>query len=970
MHMKGGVYLGTSQKQSSKGQTAKKPVAKSKPKTEANSKTVSKGSRSANGTSATKAKSGVTDNSNRKQPAGKNGNSNQEVMVMKPEKSLLRYEIELISLFALTLLSAVAIHTEWTGFFGKLMKGIYLGLFGFSGVTLTYAIFLLVFFNINKFFKDKKWRLVFAVICTFFSVWIFSTAINYSTFSTMLADQGQLLMSSEGWKLSFEQGIQLRGGGVLGNILVFGIINGIGKFGAYLLGTLFAAFAVVLAFKVSLTNLVKRSGIHTYNGIKPIAEKMTHLPKIKPREKKVESPTEKVQEETLKEGELVTSEDRITLSDLPRMEKPIEAYNSDLYFDPAVETINLETGEYIQEETGAAESATEVETPEPSFIANFMNSVEEVVEDIKEDIQDAHIDDELGLDTSQEDLADLFVHFSSEEDPDDIFEAYPEDAMAEFEPSSSEFKDAFEGDDLAIESVPLIKVQEIVEDILPIAEVKPRFVVEPTPIPVAKEIPKPAPKPIPKPYIMPPLTLLNPAKAKTNNNRDEIIENVKTLEVTLKNFGVDAKVTEVTKGPAITMYEVLPAPGVKVSKIVNLTDDIALALAASQIRIIAPIPGKSAIGIEIPNKDTTMVTAREVFESDEFRKTDSKLSFALGKEITGKTMVADLAKMPHLLIAGSTGSGKSVCVNTIINSILFNAKPDEVKLLMIDPKVVELSHYNGIPHLILPVVVDPKKASIALNWAVNEMGNRYKTFAEHVVKDINSYNRKAETQPELNLEKMPKIVILVDELADLMMAAPNQVEDAICRLAQMARAAGIHLIVATQRPSVDVITGLIKANIPSRIAFAVSSQIDSRTILDMAGAEKLLGKGDMLFYPLGANKPVRIQGAFLADSEVEDIVEFVKKQVDGVEYQEEILADVPETASAMEADELLKDAVELVVETGQASISMLQRKFRVGYNRAARLVDQMEERGIVGPSLGSKPREVLLTRLELEQLKL
>lgn len=386
--------------------------------------------------------------------------------------------------------------------------------------------------------------------------------------------------------------------------------------------------------------------------------------------------------------------------------------------------------------------------------------------------------------------------------------------------------------------------------------------------------------------------------------------------------------------------------------------------------MIAPIPGKSAIGIEIPNKDTTMVTAREVFESEEFKRTDSKLSFALGKDITGRTIIADLAKMPHLLIAGSTGSGKSVCVNTIINSILFNATPDEVKLLMIDPKVVELSHYNGIPHLILPVVVDPKKASIALNWAVNEMTNRYKAFAENMVKDINTYNRKVEAQPELKLEKMAKIVILVDELADLMMVAPNQVEDAICRLAQMARAAGIHLIVATQRPSVDVITGLIKANIPSRIAFAVSSQIDSRTILDMAGAEKLLGKGDMLFYPLGANKPVRVQGAFLADQEVEGVVGFVKNQTEGsVAYQEEILSDYVETAAASEADEILADAIDLVIDTGQASISMLQRKFRVGYNRAARLIDQMEERNIVGPSLGSKPREVLLTKIEWEQMK-
>lgn len=944
--------MGTSQKDTKKTQTAKKPATSNRKQPAAKAKTVKK----EQGT---------------KSPEKK---IHQEKMVIKPEKSLLRYEIELISLFALTLLSAVAIHTEWTGFFGKLMKGIYLGLFGFAGVILTYAIFLLVFFNINKFFKDKKWRLTLGVVCGFLSIWIFSTTINYSVFSQLLTDKGQLLMSSDGWKVSFEQGILLRGGGVLGNILVFGIINAVGKFGAYLLGTLFAAFSIVLTFKVSLTNLVKKSGINTFNGMKPIAEKMTHLPKFKGREQAVSGVGDQAHPEALPSvgaqmesneavGTIspVSNPDRVTLSDLPRREKPIEAYNSDLYFDPASETINPETGEYLTEVEGATgdsmnDSAVDQETQSdvPTFVANFMDDVETLMEEV-------HIDDELAIDEMPQSEEPIFVHFSVdkevEEGDGDLVEDF-EGTVAEEVTSDIEVTTV---DDFAAEDEGELSAAPVVSNV-PNAPRAPIVPITP--------IIQPVVKPVPKPYVMPPLSLLNPAKAKTNSNRDEIVENVKTLEVTLKNFGVDAKVTEVTKGPAITMYEVLPAPGVKVSKIVNLTDDIALALAASQIRIIAPIPGKSAIGIEIPNKDTTMVTAREVFESEEFKKTDSKLSFALGKEITGKTMVADLAKMPHLLIAGSTGSGKSVCVNTIINSILFNAKPDEVKLLMIDPKVVELSHYNGIPHLILPVVVDPKKASIALNWAVNEMTNRYKTFAEHVVKDINSYNRKAETQPDLNLEKMPKIVILVDELADLMMVAPNQVEDAICRLAQMARAAGIHLIVATQRPSVDVITGLIKANIPSRIAFAVSSQIDSRTILDMAGAEKLLGKGDMLFYPLGANKPVRIQGAFLADAEVEGVVEFVKKQVDGVDYQEEILTDIPESATSMEADELLKDAVELVVETGQASISMLQRKFRVGYNRAARLVDQMEERGIVGPSLGSKPREVLLTRLELEQLKL
>lgn len=893
----------------------------------------------------------------------------QQSFSMKPEKSMLRYEIELITLFALTILSAVAIHTQLTGFFGELLKGIYLGLFGFSGTLLPYLIFFVIFFRINKFFSDKKWRLIFATLTGFLSVWFFSTTVNYTSLYELLAKQGQILMSSEGMRASVDQGLALRGGGVFGNIIVFGLINAIGKFGTYLLATLLAAFAIVLAFKVSLTNWVKKSGIYTYKGLKPVAGKLKEVPKQMAKvvdETKLRNEVAKrAQELQNDENALpeVPPEQKINLADLPRMEKPIETFNSDLYFEDSIkepalgeaalneeiaseinstqplyslgeETIDQETGEYIKLE-------------DPQLSTPLIRNPEEVVVHFA-------IDDE---DVLREEIPTVMdeVEISAEYEVTEAYEATENLGISEEVGVSPNFESSNEfavTDELEAFNKPValneLKVSSKIEPIEQATVVKP---------------------PAPKPYQLPPLSLLNPAKPKANTNKDEIVENVKILEVTMKNFGVDAKVTEVTKGPAITMYEVLPAPGVKVSKIVNLTDDIALALAASQIRIIAPIPGKSAIGIEIPNKDTTMVTAREVFESEEFKKTDSRLSFALGKDITGKTMVADLAKMPHMLIAGSTGSGKSVCVNTIINSILFNSKPDEVKLLMIDPKVVELSHYNGIPHLILPVVVDPKKASIALNWAVNEMTNRYKAFAEQTVKDINTYNRKAETQPELKLEKMAKIVIIVDELADLMMVAPNQVEDAICRLAQMARAAGIHLIVATQRPSVDVITGTIKANIPSRIAFAVSSQIDSRTILDMAGAEKLLGKGDMLFYPLGANKPIRIQGAFLADQEVEGVVEFVKNQGTEVTYQEEILADIPDKGSPMEADELLPEAIDMVVESGQASISMVQRKFRVGYNRAARLIDQMEERGIIGPSLGSKPREVLVTKLELEQMK-
>jgi S-DNA-T family DNA segregation ATPase FtsK/SpoIIIE len=461
-------------------------------------------------------------------------------------------------------------------------------------------------------------------------------------------------------------------------------------------------------------------------------------------------------------------------------------------------------------------------------------------------------------------------------------------------------------------------------------------------------------------YMLPPLSILKkPNKPKTAKPSKEIVHNAAVLEETLANFNVKAKIVNTCQGPAVTRYELEPAPGVKVSKIVNLADDIALKLAATGVRIEAPIPGKSVIGIEVPNKDIAGVHLRDVLESREFQQTHSHLTVGLGKDIAGQPIIADLAKMPHLLVAGATGSGKSVCINTLITSILFKATPEEVKFILVDPKVVELSNYNGIPHLMTPVVTDAKKAASALNWAVQEMERRYAAFAATGVRDLARYNEAASDG------SIPQVVIIIDELADLMMAAPVDVEDAICRLAQKARAAGIHLVLATQRPSVDVITGTIKANIPSRISFAVSSQVDSRTILDMAGAEKLLGKGDMLFYPVGAAKPLRVQGAFISDDEVEELVTYIKR-LGSPEYNEGITTctgseneEKPETEHFQ--DELLEEAVRMVMETGQASVSMLQRKFRVGYTRAARLIDTMEEMKIVGPNVGSKPRDILMT---------
>ena len=482
-------------------------------------------------------------------------------------------------------------------------------------------------------------------------------------------------------------------------------------------------------------------------------------------------------------------------------------------------------------------------------------------------------------------------------------------------------------------------------------------------------------------YVYPPIKILKKKENKSiKGGTKSLTETAARLQKTLYSFGVSAKVENVTVGPAITRYELKPAEGVRVSKIANLADDIALNLAAETIRIEAPIPGKQAVGIEVPNKEKEMVGLREVIESDEFKNNNSKLSVALGKDVAGSAIIADIAKMPHVLIAGSTGSGKSVCINTIVTSIIYNSKPSEVKLIMVDPKVVELSVYNGIPHLLIPVVTDPKKAAGALAWAVQEMDDRYNKFAEKGVRDLKGYNKLIEK--EGNQGKLPQIVIIVDELADLMMVAAKDVEEAICRLAQKARAAGMHLVIATQRPSVDVITGLIKANVPSRIAFAVSSQIDSRTILDQVGAEKLLGKGDMLFFPSGASKPTRVQGAFVSDDEVEQIVEFVKSNGTAV-YREDIL-DTIENGSKEEqrknleaeqqadddTDPFLSDAIDTVVETGQASTSFIQRKFKVGYARAGRIIDQMEERGVISGYQGSKPREVLWTLEKLAEMKM
>lgn len=539
------------------------------------------------------------------------------------------------------------------------------------------------------------------------------------------------------------------------------------------------------------------------------------------------------------------------------------------------------------------------------------------------------------------------------------------------------------------DDITINRAQPIMEEEVPIPEPVPekrktkesKKQVETATANVEQEIKKSEEKQ-PKEYVFPPLSLLKHGKKSGGDSDTHLRQTAMKLQQTLQNFNVNVTVTNVSCGPSVTRYELQPEQGVKVSKIVGLADDIKLNLAAADIRIEAPIPGKAAVGIEVPNKENTAVMLRDLLETDEFQKHESKIAFAAGRDIAGKVVVADIMKMPHVLIAGATGSGKSVCINTLIMSILYKADPKDVKLIMIDPKVVELSVYNGIPHLMIPVVTDPKKAAGALNWAVAEMMKRYDLFAQYNVRDLKGYNAKVETieaiEEEGKPEKLPQIVIIVDELADLMMVAPGEVEESICRLAQLARAAGIHLVLATQRPSVNVITGLIKANMPSRIAFSVSSGVDSRTIIDMNGAEKLLGKGDMLFYPAGYQKPARVQGAFVSDKEVQAVVDFLVKNSEGVQYNEEITNHVNSTSVAAggaasgnsgadDRDAYFVDAGKFIIEKDKASIGMLQRVFKIGFNRAARIMDQLAEAGVVGEEEGTKPRKVLMSMEQFEQ---
>lgn len=908
-------------------------------------------------------------------------------------------EVILIVIIVISAVVFISQITSKMGVVGQVIGGLFQGLLGISGVLLPVLVIIYCIWMLMS--EERKWPLVRAFGGALFLLTVASAAYLFHPLNV----SGDLGFAKKAMEL-FDSG-SLTNGGLIG-----------GLFGGGLFGLLDALGSVIVLLAMLVISIILATGRSFFGAMGTLADHQKVRRQV--RNEKIKNKADRIrQEEKIEAARLEKQEAK------RRRVMNKEDFNIELHEVEATEHPEVKETVFRQKKQDYSvkkrepiydfvkENEMPMEEPKWDFNVVFGGKLQvdeleqgtqmpprsterfKVVEPLKEVAkkqepvemteEEAVYEKIFGEDNTAENMA--------EETPEEAWDmesqaaALAAEAMrAAEEKTDFHFADLEDAEETASQEMDMLEVEEpMAEEEMPVEEVQPVAEEMPTDVPAAEpakpeaqketaQQPAAAPaEPAEKPYVFPPISLLG--RDPGNSSGSGILEqqkNGRKLEMTLKSFGVEARVINVSAGPTVTRYEVSPSQGVKVSKIVNLADDIALNLAASGIRIEAPIPGKAAVGIEVPNKETKSVYLRTVLESDAFRKHPSKLAFALGEDITGNPIVTDIAKMPHLLIAGATGSGKSVCINTLITSILYKADPKEVKLLLVDPKVVELSVYNGIPHLLIPVVTDPKKASAALNWAVREMLERYNDFAACGVRDIKGFNAMKEEKGEPEA-KMPQIVIIIDELADLMMAAPGEVEDSICRLAQMARAAGMHLIIATQRPSVDVITGVIKANIPSRLAFAVSSGIDSRTILDMVGAEKLLGKGDMLFYPSGQAKPSRIQGAFVTDKEVEQIVDFLRKSSRPGYTQEMVdqITAVAKTTSgpSEETDEFFEQAVDLILEKEKASVSMLQRQFRIGYNRAARLMDELERRGLVGPEEGSKPRKVLITRAQWEEMQ-
>lgn len=858
-------------------------------------------------------------------------------------ESALFHEIELIILF-IAMLALFCCNFGIIGPVGNAVSGFLFGVFGLTAYAAPILLFLAVAFwfanqgnpnAVRKLIAGSVLFLMLGIVCELFA-----------------KNAGQL--ESYSAKAIYEYARDAkRGGGVIAGSICYMLQHFLETIGTVLIVLLGSVISIILLTEKSLLDGMKRGGSRMRELSREDAQRRRENARLR-REEQEELRQKREEERRLKAEEKENEK-------ILRMEKRVSGVmmNTELV-RPAESHRRDDVHEIVLTEQEAQEEPAWVQQPEPD---REQAAAEEAASFEKVPEKEPELDfDKIRIRGVHQVTMNEVAEPEPEDTPDGKEE--PDDAgqIVEETPFRQDIRIHKEG----------IKEPADTAKPLPVAA-------EPKP-PLQREMAQ-AEKRIPKEYMFPPLSRLQKGAKAVGDSTNELKETARRLQQTLSTFGVRVTITDISQGPSVTRYELQPEQGVKVSKIVGLTDDIKLNLAATDIRIEAPIPGKAAIGIEVPNKENMTVALRDLLESKEFQEFPSKLAFAVGKDIAGKVVVSDIAKMPHMLIAGATGSGKSVCINTLIMSILYKAHPDDVKLIMVDPKVVELSVYNGIPHLLIPVVTDPKKASAALHWGVSEMEDRYRKFADMNVRDLKGYNKKVESMRESGPEdapaRMPQIVIIVDELADLMMVSPGEVEESICRLAQLARAAGIHLIIATQRPSVDVITGLIKANMPSRVAFAVSSGVDSRTILDMNGAEKLLGKGDMLFYPQGYSKPARIQGAFVSDKEVSDVVDFLKNQTLGNTYAEDIEEKIKSIGSGTgaggpeggsELDELFEKAGRFIIEKDKASIGMLQRVLKVGFNRAARIMDQLCEYGVVGEEEGTKPRKILMSPEQFEQL--
>ena len=883
--------------------------------------TQSKGKKSNKSNTTSKAKK----NTNKKSSSGKSGSKKNVEVAAK--NTYVSSEVILWSVLAVSILLFLG-DLGFGGIIGDVVSRFFFGLFGVLSYAFPFVLIISTFFLISN--KENQ----VAVAKVISAVFLFLFLITFVD----IVLRGENVISAS---MAFIYGYENKaGGGFFGGALAYLLVRGFGLVGAYVIDVIAMIISLVLITEKSAFKFLENRSKH-----QRVKAQMRRKEKERQRQIRREELQRQKEEEAKKAKELAKTRLR------EQEKKPrVELKTSGVSFDTEVEKKpNVNSDNMSELNINIYDAHSEVE--EVNRVPLTSNTVSK--SEVKTKIAD-EVKPEPKINISKPVVSEPVVE---EIQPvEETFEVTQD--MAPSVNSDNVSRPRVTKESRAETQAESQKVSE---------EIKSKEVV---------------PK---KKYVFPDVSLLNTPKGGGAGNTPEVLkETAEKLEQTLDAFGVKVTVTDVSCGPSVTRYEMQPETGVKVSRITNLADDIKLNLAAADIRIEAPIPGKSAVGIEVPNKEAVMVSIRELMESNEFRKAKSKIAFAAGRDIGGNIIISDIAKMPHLLIAGSTGSGKSVCINTIIMSILYKASPEDVKLIMIDPKVVELSVYNGIPHLLIPVVTDPKKAAGALHWAVSEMTDRYQKFAEAGVRDMKGYNEKVKSggippkeQADGTMEKatkMPQIVIIVDELADLMMVSSKEVEEAICRLAQLARAAGIHLIIATQRPSVNVITGLIKANMPSRVAFAVTSGVDSRTILDMVGAEKLLGKGDMLYYPQGFTKPLRVQGAFVSDEEVARVVSFIKDQVGETTYDNEIQTKIETSAnsdssgggfssdaSADDKDSYFADAGRLIIEKEKGSIGMLQRNFKIGFNRAARIMDQLEDAGVVGPEEGTKPRKVLIT---------